>query len=185
MLLLVWCVRGRISRCRNLQMKSAYLDRENGTTEQQQQQKKKASVNFHHWKWAGKHRGAYWFFRRWQNDQWEERRRKLRRDEQFLQAGLCGLVAPSPPPPLHISLQTPAHFCCHLSKLACKFTFMQQLWCGIASCNLYCNVGVVVISVLFFVLLRKDAERHPDRSSSGSKDEMCLISGNHFTENSD
>lgn len=35
------------------------------------------------------------------------RRRKLQRKAQFLQAGFCGLVAPSPPPPLHISLQNP------------------------------------------------------------------------------
>lgn len=45
-----------------------------------------------------------------------DRRRKQRGDQQFLQAGLCGLVAPSPPPPLHISLQTPARFCCHLPQ---------------------------------------------------------------------
>lgn len=42
-----------------------------------------------------------------------------------------------------------------------------------------------MISVLFFVLLRKNAERHPDRSLSGSKDEIYLILGNQFTENSD
>lgn len=53
-----------------------------------------------------------------------ERRRKQRGDEQFLQAGLCGLVAPSPPPPLHISLQTPARFCCHLPQPS---LFLQRL----------------------------------------------------------
>lgn len=104
-----------------------------------------------------------------------ERRRKLQRDEQFLQAGLCGLVAPSPPPPLHISLQTPAHFCCHLSKLACKFTFMQQLWCGRASCNLYYYVGVVVVWVPFLLILHKNTARHPVRLSSWNKGEICLI----------
>lgn len=112
-----------------------------------------------------------------------ERRRKLHGDEQFLQAGLCGLVALSPPPPPpHISLQSPTHFCCHLSKPVCKFTFMQQLWCGIASCSLYYNVGVVIKSVLFLVLLHKNTERHPERSKSGNEDEVCLILRNQITK---
>lgn len=41
----------------------------------------------------------------------------------FLQADLCGLVAPSPPP-LHISLQTPAYFWYHLFILAFELAFI-------------------------------------------------------------
>lgn len=81
-----------------------------------------------------------------------ERGRKLQRDAQFLQAGLCGLVAPSPPPPLHISFAKPPL----TSGVIFQNLPPNSLLCNCSdvvlnSCNLYYDVGGVVISGLFWV----------------------------------